>query len=193
MATRPPKPDKPVSFGFKCAWYAAKTDDGAAVAAALGLRNLVESPWARGIAAAYADNVFVTPPLGEWVLAAGWKLFYDGRTPAPTVLPILKKLSKAFGEAQYFASYRVPEAHCWALARDGKLVRAFGFVGERGECNWNEGRPTNAERALGRAALEFPGPDESHVMKVAAAWSIDPSELESGRYEPGVGRLGEVA
>jgi hypothetical protein len=189
MPNPPPKPDTPVSFGFKCAWYAARTSDLDAVVAALGLRNVVEATWQRGVAAAYADKVFVTPPLGKWVLAAGVTLFYDGDQPAGSVLPVLKKLSKTFGEAQYFASHRVVEAHCWALARDGTLVRGFSYVGERGEINWNEGKPTEAERALGKEALELP--DESHVMQIAAAWSIDPSELESSQHKPGLGRLGD--
>src|SRR3954447_16049791 len=101
MATRSPKPDKPVPFGYKCAWYALRTKNVDAVVAALNLKGVAESTWAKGIVAAYADKVFVTPPLGEWILAAGWCLFYEGESPK-SVRPILTKLSKQFGEAQYF-------------------------------------------------------------------------------------------
>src|SRR5262249_20329556 len=110
-----------------------------------------------------------------------------------SVKPFLTKLSKRFGEAQYFWSYRVPEAHGWVVARAGELVRAFGYVGERGEITWNEGKPTEAELALGEEVLDFPGPNESHVMEVAAAWSVNPCELETQFTETGSGRLGVVA
>ena len=189
MAKRPPKPDMPIAFGFKCAWYAVKTNDVAAVADVLGLEDVVESTWKRGITAAYAEKVFVTPPLFDWVLVAGWKLFYEGNAPAPSVVPLLTKLSKKFAEAQYFATHRVPEAHCWALARKGKLIRGYGYVGDRGEINWNEGKPTQADRIF----LKHVGiPDESTVMQFAAKWSIDPSDLEVGDWKPGLGRLGTL-
>ena len=35
MATRSPKPDTPLSFGFKCAWYAVKANDADGMAAIL--------------------------------------------------------------------------------------------------------------------------------------------------------------
>jgi hypothetical protein len=163
-----------------------------AVVAALNLKGVAESTWAKGIEAAYADRVFVTPSLGDWILAAGWCLFYEGDSPK-SVQPMLTKLSKRFGEAQYFCTYRVPEAHCWAVARSGKLVRAFGYIGERGEITWNEGKPTKAELALGEGVLDSPGPGESQVMEVAATWSVNPCELEFHFTEPSLGRLGVVA
>ena len=87
MATRSPKPDKPVSFGYKCAWYAMRTNDTDAVVAALRLDGVVASTWKEGVKAAYAGRVFVTPPLGGWTLTAGWCLFCEGGTPAPSVQP----------------------------------------------------------------------------------------------------------
>ncbi len=195
MPSKGPKPDSPVSFGFKCAWYAVRAADAQAVAEALDVAKVVPVTWTRGVGAAYSlsgkKNVFFTPPLGEWTLAAGISLLASD-DPATEVEPVLKKLSKRFGEAQYFSSHRVVEAHCWAMAQKGKLVRAFYFVGESGENPWNEGKPTKAERALGKDALKFPGPDESNVMSVAAAWSVDPSELESADFDVGLGLLGEV-
>lgn len=163
-----------------------------AVVAALHLKGGAESTWAKGIEAAYADKVFVTPSLGDWILAVGWGLLFKGNSPK-SIQPMLAKLSKQFGEAQYFCTYRIPEAHCWAVARSGKMVRAFGYTGERGEMTWNEGKPTKAELAWGKDALDFPGPDESQVMEVAAAWSVNPCELESNFTEPGLGRLCVVA
>jgi hypothetical protein len=193
MTARSPEPDTPVSFGYKCAWYALYTNDMDAVVSALGLRGAIASTWGQGVEGAYAGKVFVTPPLGDWILAAGVDLFCAGGEPAPSVAPVLTKLSKVFGEAQYFATYRVVEAHCWALARDGKMLRGYCFVGDRGESTWNDGEQTAAERALGIGGPEFPGPDENQLMQLAGAWSVDPSELESDFTEPGLGQLGELA
>lgn len=116
------RPDKPVSFGYKCAWYAMQGNDIDAVVSVLGLKDVTKSTWSEGIQAAYSDKVFVTPPLDDWTLAVGRCLFYEGDVPAASVLPILTNISRVFGEAQYFASHRVVEAHCWALARGGKLT-----------------------------------------------------------------------
>lgn len=192
MAKRSPKADAPISFGYKCAWYALRTNDVEEVVAAMRLKSVAQATWVEGIDAAYADKVFVTPPLDEWVLAAGWRLFYAGDSPS-SVEPLLTKLSKKFGEAQYFCSYRVADAHCWALARAGKTVRAFGYLGERGEITWKKGRATKAELELGDEVLDFPGPSESDVMEVAGAWSVNPSEIETKFIEPSFGRIGVVA
>jgi len=193
MSAPPTKPDAPISFGFKCAWYALRTNDLDAVVSALGIAAPVISSWANGIEAAYTGKVFVTPPLGEWILAVGTSLFHQDHSAEKSVAPILKRLSRTFGEAQYFATHRVVEAHCWALARNGTIARAFEYVGDHGEITWNTGNPTEAEHLLGAEVLEFPGPSESHVMQVASAWSIDPSELESNHTQLSLGLVGTQA
>src|SRR5262245_13351295 len=66
--------DSPVPFGYKCAWLAIKTDDPQAVVEALGLKNVRKIGWEKGIAAAYGGEVFVTPPIKGWVLAASFSL-----------------------------------------------------------------------------------------------------------------------
>lgn len=185
-----PNPKGPMSFGYKCAWYAVRTNDVDAVVDAMRLVDVVESDWAKGIEAAYANKVFVTPPLGDWILIAGVPLFHD-ESPV-TIERLLAALSERFGEAQYFCTHRVVDANCWALARSGEVVRAFGFLGERGEITWQEGTPTQVELDLGERKLEFPGPSEDDVMKVAAAWSLDPTGLEGRFVEPGLGRLGAI-
>jgi hypothetical protein len=169
-----------------------RTRDTQAVVTALGLTGVVDSNWRDGIVGAYADNVFVTPPLGDWTLAVGLALFFSTATPESSVPPILTKLSQEFVVAQYFATHRVVEGHCWALARDGKLVRGFCFVGDRGEFPWNYGTRTPAEVSLGIGAPEFPGPNEEQLMNLAGAWSIDPSKLESNFTQPSLGRLGAL-
>ena len=203
MNLPPLQPDLPISFGYKCAWYAIQTGEMDAVASALGLRNVQESTWRVGIEKAYSGNVshsgpvFITPPLGRWILAAGQALFYPGNSPKDFILPRLTRLSQQFGIAQYFCTHRVVEAHCWAAARNGELVRAYGYIGERGEVTWDFGERTPIEFALAEywtTEDDFTtGPSENELMEVAAEWSVDPSNLESHFTTPSLGRLGELA
>lgn len=70
--TTPIPPDRqPASFGPKTGWIAARGVPAAAVVAALGLRDVRAASWDDGIEAAYQEGVFVGPPVGGWVLAAG--------------------------------------------------------------------------------------------------------------------------
>lgn len=200
-----PQLDFPVPFGYKVAWLALRTPDTQAVVDALGLLWARPSNWGEGVAQAYQSEVFVTPPLSPWTLAVGFSLFPpDG--PAPFVKPLLERLSRQFGEGQYFCTHRVVEAHVWARGVRGQLVRGYGWIGERGETLWDEGEQTPEERNLGfrffdersadaasgdywaRKDLSFP--DEGAVMRLAALWSIDPTTLDQQFHEPGLGVLG---
>jgi hypothetical protein len=111
-------------------------------------------------------------------------------------------------EAQYFATHRVVESHTWARAVRGRLVRGYGWVGERGETLWDEGEQTPEERDLGfrffdeqspeasqedywaRQDLRYP--DEECVLRLAGAWSLDPTALEQPFRVPGLGVLGKL-
>ena len=56
-------PDSPVSFGYKCMWYAVKTEDKQELADFLELKNISVSNWQSGIPKAYEGFVFITPPI----------------------------------------------------------------------------------------------------------------------------------
>jgi hypothetical protein len=188
--------DVMVGFGGKQAWLAVRSEPGradpaGAVIAALGLRDLGPVPWRDGIDLAYLtdDRVAVTPPLaGAWVLVAGRRLL---RPDAPVDVVALS--ARLATEVQFFATHRVTELHRWQRAVDGELVRAFGYVGQTGEVTSWFGVPDPAERDAG-----LPGTldeettvlvGEKDVLKVAGAWSIDPTTL-NGRPAPGPLRLG---
>lgn len=190
-----PEPDLPVPFGPKLAWLALDTPDTEAVAAALGLQETRAATWAEGIEAASQGPVFITPPLGDWVLAVGTSLFPPERAEV-FVKPILERLSSQFGDAQYFGTHQNVELHLWARARQGKLVRGYGWLGQQGLTLWNEGAPTRQERALGFSFLDSqsptgPFPDENCVMQLAGLWSIDPTTLDEEFQEPVMGLLGK--
>ena len=77
-------PDKPEPFGFKILWFALKTSDPAVVVDAFELREATPANWESGLAAVYESArkdawVFVSPPIGGWVLIVG------GCLPYPTV------------------------------------------------------------------------------------------------------------
>src|SRR5208283_5226072 len=71
----------PTGFGYKCAWIAAKADAPLTVATALGLRNLRQSAWDEGIAAAYERasprRAFITPLIDGWILCVSTAFFRD--------------------------------------------------------------------------------------------------------------------
>ena len=88
------------------------------------------------------------------------------------------------------------ELHRWERAADGELVRSLEYVGERGEITRWHGQPQEVELNLGLPATDTrPDPtldqtdihvDEDHLMRVAAAWSVDPTSLDD---RPATGSL----
>ena len=182
-----------IGFGGKQAWIAVLGSSPDAVMDALDLRDLGAVRWRDGIDVAYLtdDRVAITPPLcgareTRWVLAMGRRLL---GSPVDIV-----GLSARLGtEVQFFATHRVTELHRWQRAARGELIRAFGYVGQTGEVTTWHGDPDPAERAAG-----LPGKldaettvlvSEHDVLRVAEAWSIDPSTL-TGRPAPGPLRIG---
>jgi hypothetical protein len=205
----------PKSFGYKCAWIAAKTDFSLAVATAVGRRNVRRSSWEEGIEAAYrfepnvilSRHAFLTPPVDGWVLCVSTEFFrLEGEQQLVSFLCELSRQLQTV--VQCFQTHRVVEAHTWGFATNGNLVRLYGYVGERGETPFDIGEQTAAEVSLGfkffddrspeasnptidywaREDLTFP--DEGNVMQLAGEWSIDPTTLDE--RDLGVGWVGGV-
>lgn len=197
-------PDAPEAFGYKIGWLCVRTTDEQAVAKALGLENTKPATWKEGIHKVYGEKrypyrlVFVSPPVDGWTFAVGsWVVEVGGETePQKDVLrleELATRLSSQFGEAQAFVSHRVVDYHVWILARGGKLVRSFGYLGEEGEVLRNEGAVTDAESGFDWKALNTDWfPAEENVMSVAGKWSIDPTSLENHPVSESLGLLGEA-
>ncbi len=185
--------DSPVPFGYKCAWLAIKTEDSTAVVRALGLQNVRTSGWQKGVDSAYNGEVFVTPPVKGWVLAASVSLPEIADKSRPDQLsPLVKSLVKKLPDVQYFGTHRVVEYHGWLRATKGEIVRRYAFLGERGETLSDEGKRTDEETELGLIFNDEKFPNEQHVMKLAGAWSVDPSRLDELKLEKSVGYLGSL-
>ncbi|MBX3464300.1 MAG: hypothetical protein KF830_14105, partial [Planctomycetes bacterium] len=176
------------------------TADAAAVVRALGLRTVLPANWSAGLAGVRHAGVFVTPPVGGFVLAVGADLRGAGADLAAFVPPLLERLAAAFGRAAWFLTDAAAEHHGWALAADGALVRGYAHDGVAGELFWH-GEVTAAERRLGcfladpRDRSEEAGawwPDERIVCDLAAAWSVDPRRLDGAGAAPGSGWVGRL-
>jgi hypothetical protein len=184
----------PVNFGYKLAWVAVRSQHAEKVIQALQLQQVQTCSWQQGVDSAYAQQVFVTPPIGEWTLVAGRSLpLVDNPTTLRAAETLLVRLSREFGEAQYFYSNRLVETHGWLQAQQGQLVRAYVYSGEQGETLVSTGKRSTAEPATlvntrSIAALRDPNyleqpqlttPSEELVMQIAAHWSVDPTALEA--------------
>jgi hypothetical protein len=200
-------PDLAVGFGYKCMWFAVKTDNKNRLAEILKLKNISNCNWQVGIDKAYNGSVFITPTIDGWTLACGWGLPHgDSKEGIDEVKIILQTLSKEFGEAQFFCTHRVTEYHCWIKATNGQVERVYSYLGESGENVAVEGQPTEFERTL-KLANTFSDEakdekyferenlvwaDEELLMQVAEHWSIDPTKFDQRKdIAPSLGLLGQ--
>lgn len=186
-----------LAFGHKQAWLAVRDTSAEAVRAALGLRDLGPVSWRVGMDLAYLnhDRLALTPPLpgagnALWTLVVGRWLFgvRPGEPNGESIVDVAGLSATLSSEVQFFASHRVLELHRWQRARDGALIRSFDYVGQSGEVHDWRGDPDETERAIGLPAVLADDTDvivgESDVMRIAAAWSIDPQTLD-GLAPPG--------
>jgi len=179
------KPDLPVPFGFKCAWYEVRADEPLSVANRLNLRGLKSANWREGVKKAYEGSVFVSPSVRGWILAPGTCLFPNSPFPQ-AISPSLEALSLAYGQAYFFATDRITETHIWARATSGVLDRGFGYSGESGEILWDHGSKIEEE-----AEISFDIADEQTVMDLARRWCLCPADLPFPDCTPALGLVGK--
>jgi hypothetical protein len=175
-------PDMPVGFGYKCLWFSIKSENVQKIAEILKLQPLEPCNWDVGIDKAYKDAAFISPAIDGWTFAVGWQLPI-GDTPdrIKEVKECLRQLSHEFGESQYFCTHRITEYHFWAKAVNGKITRAYGYIGDSGENIIVEGEPTDIEKkynlvnTFSKEAQQenyfdnIDVPDEEMVMEVAGS------------------------
>lgn len=197
-------------FGYKNAWFAVKGGEAGKMVRALAFEPGGLCEWSRGIDAAYESGsrqVFITPEIDGWTICVGTDLLdlADDNRFAELTGALAVTLQT---EVHFFATHRVVEAHAWARATPEGLVRAYRFIGERGETATDVGAPTQEEQELGfrffdersaeaeddeywdREDRSFP--TEENVMLLAGRWSLDPTLLEGRDIENSVGLLAKV-
>lgn len=202
-------PDDVVSFGYKCIWIAVETNNTHRVAEVLGVKNPMVCNWKTGIQKAYENKIFISPSVGAWTLIVGWGLVdFKPKNELDEARGFKQKinaLSKEFGEAQLFFTHRVTEYHGWAKSINGTTTRYYSFLGERFENILIEGDATPFEKQLNLANTfseeakdenyfereDIVFPDEELVMKIAEAWSVNPTTLEDRKdISKGLGLVG---
>jgi len=183
------------------AWLAVRSQDAAAVLAALGITAPAVCHWSAGLQEVRLRGVLVLPPIDGWVLVAGADLVPAPAAEPEAVIRLVAGLSRQFGCVQWFLAVAEHEQHGWAVAFAGELQRAYAVTG--GKLPWTEGSPTAAERQAGcfvsdprdlSADGEGWWPDLACVRRIAAAWSRDPwavvpelspkAEAWLGRWRP---------
>lgn len=156
----PSTPDHPCSFGYKTQWLAVAAKEPTDVWKAL--RKIDErftqsnnSPcnWQYGLDTALKNpsstNLFLTPSINGYVVAveydhSNWNIKQIER--------VLSGLSQQLGgRACLFVSHRVVSLAGWAVAEQGKLLRAYQIAGDT---IFDFGEPLPEERELGIRYLE---------------------------------------
>lgn len=181
--------DEMAGFGYKTGWLAVRDGNLLDLLRVLGGRALEAVAWRDGVDRAHQepDIVLATPLLpgadgDAWLLVAGrWVASNHDKIDAAA-------LSAALGsEVQRFVTHRVVDLHSWERGVGGRLVRSFEYVGESDQVTRWHGDPDQVELAIGLpATFDIEGGPGSHdfvvteadVMRVAAAWSVDPTTLE---------------
>lgn len=179
-------PDRPESFGFKVSWFAVKAADPAAVLDALEFGEATPANWASGLAAAYGDPqsrdawVFVSPPIGGWVLVVSSSLPYPAVETHHDIGRrfdvLFSRLIKRFDDVQFFGSNRIVGFVTWARALNGKPVRIFGFADE---VMANFGEQTPEEAKLGFVNLSGLSPSEAldEIFRIAGEQDAEQEAL----------------
>ena len=169
-------------------WLAVRANRPDEVQQALHLANPIPCPLAEGLTSSDELELFVSPPIGGWILVTGSEV-PDPANDVDACFLWLRELSAQLGEVQFFAANRALGHHAWARLLRGEVFRAYAWANET---LWTQGEPTRAELDLkmectgyGEQAVdhEFKRPESclTNVEKVpllAARWSLDPASID---------------
>ena len=174
-------------FDAPMRWLAVRSHNPHAVQQALGLQNARLCSWSDALSTPFEPRLFISPPVKGWVLVMGCDL-PDPASDIDECFLFLSKLSQHLGEVQFFSRNRAVAHHGWARLDSGKVMRAYVWAGET---LWNQGAATSAERdlkmrcltytesseVLGLAERELLASNTDKVVRLAAAWSFDPTAI----------------
>src|SRR5688572_7091013 len=174
-------------------WIAVRSHNPHLIETALGVHNSRMCSWSDALATPFEPRLFISPPVNGWIVVMGCDL-PDPVDDIDQCFKFLTELSRKLGEVQFFSRNRAVAHHGWARVQDGKVLRAYVWAGET---LWNQGAITQAERelklrcltygessdVLGMAERELLALNTERVVRMAAAWSIDPTAVEDAAFE----------
>ena len=174
-------------------WLAVRSQNPHAIQAALGVQHPRACSWSDALATPFEPRLFISPPVDGWIVVMGCDL-PDPADDIDECFKFLSGLSHKLGEVQFFSRNRAVAHHGWARLSAGKVLRAYAWAGET---LWNQGEVTAAERelklrclayaqnaeAFGLAERELLALNTERVVRLAAAWSIDPTAVEGADLE----------
>ena len=174
-------------------WLAVRGQNPHAVESALAVHNPRACSWSDALATPFEPRLFISPSVQGWILVMGCDL-PDPADDIDECFKFLTGLSRKLGEVQFFSRNRAVSHHGWARLEDGKVVRAYAWAGET---LWDQGIPTDSERDLKLRCLAYTESSEAlslaerevfalnteRVVRLAAAWSIDPTSVQGAMLE----------
>ena len=203
-------PDTPIGFGYKTLWIAVKASSAQALSDAICLKDTKVANWQSGFAAAYdfdSECIFVTPQIDGWVFAIGYGLQdLSDENAKSSWFTMMTDISNKFGEALYFANYRVSDYYAWARFTHGNQSRLFAYAD--GEILFNHGTPYPEEALLMKCLVDPKNPkaikddyweredsprlDEEFVLTLASKWSVNPKQYDEKDFPASVGIIGKL-
>lgn len=189
--------------GSPTRWLAIRTTNMHWVQLALQLHKPLPCSWEEGLCAAHEQKLFISPPVGGWILVLGSNL-PDPADDVDRTFHFIVRLSRKLGEVQFFNINRVVNHHAWVHADEGRIQRAYAWAGRT---LWNQGKPSRAEVDLRLRCYDY-GEDTDplhfaqgspasintdRVPLLAARWSIDPAAIEARMMRESHGIAGELS
>lgn len=181
MAEKAPSKNDPQPFGSQTCWIAIHAKHMKEVAEILEIEEAHSCDWQSGLAASTQNDgsVFITPPIGEWVLVIGRSILKKVGLDYPIDgFKWIKEVSEQFGLVYYFCTHQKAQYQAWVKADRGEVERAYAYSGKENEVFWEWGDMTNTESALLRSLEAVYGNqviDEAVVLALAAKWTVDTS------------------
>ena len=175
-----PDSNHPIPFGYKCAWFAIKTEQPEALISLFPRYTFKPASWQQG----HNESRFITPVVEGWTFIIGGDLPTTDTQEGIKEIEALLIRASTLGKACFFGSHRGVDYYSWACAENGKLLR--GYSEADGEFLWDAGEKQGLEKTFvfpqeaenDPKSLHQDFPDEDMVIAIAADWSLDPTTLD---------------
>lgn len=187
---------KPKTFGRKIDWIAVKSNNHEEVVKEFRKpeKKSYKTNLENGVYGAYASNIFIYPPINNWVLVIHPEITLN----KDEQFEYLKNLSNKYDEVQFYGNFRGVGYSAWMKFKNGKTERAFSVAD--GKIYRNEGSLTELEEKIIEREIQLATDDEElnwkkgegrllclsdeeYVLEIAENWSINPDKLDKLNLE----------